>query len=517
MAERVLTDEEAKALGLPTGDEPIVPVKTVEGGLTRISSENSEPQVSGAKALALGVGHGATLGLLEPVGAALDAASPRHWVPATLQQLEEKYKFDPQYRHNEPLAVSKAHEAYLAQESREPTSSFGERYAAERDKTNAELKAARDQHPGYYLGGSMLGSTMLPVPGMEKLEALKGVSGLAARVGTGTALGAGMGGLEESTRAEPDYVRGIGYGAAGGLWGGLLGEALRGITSFFSGRAAKATEDALAKGAADKAEAITIARGAVGGNTQTAHRMLSNVEELLEHGTPEEQQMLREWLKEPSQAELRRKILLNSFERAKGGQAAIATAEDALQAAAKVDPAEFANESVLGTAKRAVLPRVATLATRTIPAAVGSSMGGPIGSVAGGLVGGAMGNPGTILTNLLKDPNVRRHAFNAAEGFASVPSVLASRSSPALGIVAERAGPRPGPDWARVAQVVSTDPSRLGDYGPVLAKEALTNGEESAKSLHELMLAEDPAYVEMVSRAVRPGAAVKDYFSGAAP
>ncbi len=269
-----------------------------------------------------------------------------------------------------------------------------------------------------------IGAMALPIPGAGKLKALKGATGVAARLALNSAVGAGISDIAESSNDNPDYLKSSAIGGGAGLLGSAAGE---GLTRYFGGKAAKATADALAHGAANKTEQVEGAVRSLGGVTQTAHRALENITNNLEHGTPEEQAAIREWLKAPEQDALRRQILLNSFERAKGGMAAIDKARGEISAAKAIDPDAFAQESLGGTLKRAVLPRVKTIAERAIPAAIGAATGGGAGVAGGALLGGAIGKPGTIVANLMKDPNFQRHVYGAAEKLAGIAPALGTK------------------------------------------------------------------------------------------
>lgn len=315
---------------------------------------------------------------------------------------------------------------------------LGKRYSREKGDYITDADKAAKANPGTALTTGLAGSLMAPVPSVGLLKGVTGLGGVAARLGLNSAMGAGVGVVSETGEANPNYKRAAAFGAGAGLGGGLLGETVSKIARFFSGKAAKATEDALERGITNKAETVASAVGAKGGVTQTANRAIENIENLFEHGTPEQKTAVAEFLASPGAAELRQQILSNSLERAKQGLTNISAADEALKAAKAIDPTLFSKESAWGTAKRAVLPRVETLLTRSVPAAVGSAVGGPLGGIAGGITSGAMGKPGTIATNLFKDPNFRRHTFNALN--AMTPEALANRSTVPLSMLAAELG-----------------------------------------------------------------------------
>lgn len=292
------------------------------------------------------------------------------------------------------------------------------------DDVKADFEKAERDYPIHGVAGAML------VPGPASIKALrelKGFGGAAARIGAGTAAGTGIGAATAATHGK-DVGEGSLWGALGGFGGSVLGEGVQKIASFFGGKKSAAVADALAKGADDKADAIASAIGSKGGLTQKQHRQLQNMQDLLEFGSPEEQAEIKAFLASPEAAELRRKILTNSFEGAQGGMTALKGADEALDAARAIDETAFANETPWQTAKRAVVPRLEKLAVRGLSGAAGA-VAGPQAAAAATLAAGQLGQPGTIVNNMVKDPNVRRHAFGALESLAETPASFASRAT----------------------------------------------------------------------------------------
>lgn len=358
--------------------------------------------------------------------------------------------------------------------------SLGEAYRSGRDNYRGLQAAIEGRDAGGIAGpvADIAGAMLVPVPGPGKAT---GIAKAAKTIGTA----AGLGGLFGLGNSKADVTRGEGgqalldagksAGISAGLAGGLMGvgklvSAARGGAA---SRAATATEEALAKGAADKEKAVNSARGAWGSRTQEANRSIENAEQLVKYGNPAEQQKAIDWLASPEVAELRRGILNNSVERGQTAQGLIDKARGEFDTALAQDSTTLAREGLGGTFKRAVLPRVKTLASRGVPLAIGSQIGGWPGLVAGGVASAMMGKPGTILANFVKDPNVRRHGWNAVQ------AVLAGTQS--VG--------------APVGQ-------HLGKFAPVIAQAIKQYGPDGGQAMHQALLETDEGYAKDVAAQV---------------
>jgi hypothetical protein len=119
--------------------------------------------------------------------------------------------------------------------------------------------------------------------------------------------------------------------------------------------------------------------------------------------------------------------------------------------------------------KRAVLPRVKTLIHRAAPAWMGAA-GGMMGGTTGGVIGGALGTatamlqgrPGVVVANMLKDPGVRRAA------------------------------------WNTVQAVIPSHPEVLGPLGVVIAREIQSGGLDAGLAMHHALMQENPEYATKV-------------------
>jgi hypothetical protein len=132
-------------------------------------------------------------------------------------------------------------------------------YEAARDQERELSKAAREQHPGMFLGGEIGGALAMPVGRLGQGASLLG------RMGKGALLGAGYGGLAGAGEGEDleGRLKGAGMGVA---LGGALG-----------GAAAPATDAALALGRAAIAPFRPLA-GAIRPEAEAARRVASAIE-----------------------------------------------------------------------------------------------------------------------------------------------------------------------------------------------------------------------------------------------
>lgn len=244
-------------------------------------------------------------------------------------------------------------------------------------------------------------------------------------------LQAGMGAVRGYTNSKADTFGGKLKDAAieGGLSGAgtKIGNAIAGwaaggpLARWLGSKTAQADADGLAKAAEAAAADVQSAKSALGAKAADVMRTREVLSREAGNVAPE--------LAAEAQAKLgsdaAKARVTNAYQnylgRADQGLDDIVAAEAKLAEAKAVDPAaQWAAKSASPWASE-VKPRLATYATRAIPAylgqKVGSEVGGTDGRVVGGLAGFgagiALGNPGTAVANMLKSPTFRKGASNA--------------------------------------------------------------------------------------------------------
>jgi hypothetical protein len=138
-----------------------------------------------------------------------------------------------------------------------------------------------------------------------------------------------------------------------------------------------------------------------------------------------------------------------------------------------------------------VLPRVATLGHRLIPAALagaGGMVGGPEGAAVGTGLGAVMaltsGRPGIIVRNLVRSPAARKWLWE----------LVLKAISPAT---------------MQTGRAVSANPLALGKFGRAIGRALSDGGEAQAYALHMALLEASPEYGEELAAAAQSGAAAQ--------
>jgi len=348
-------------------------------------------------------------------------------------------------------------------------------YAKRRDEERAADEAARAAHPDLSMVASVggtIGSSLIPGLG----GAGKGAS-LVRAVGAGAALGAAQGlGSSEADLTKGEVGRaaldtglgGLIGGAAGGLGHGL-GKAAEWLGDKAAGGVRGAESDAAAAAWAKAQKAYRTAKSALGGEAAAGLNAVDQAEKIVAnqsgHYTPALIAEAAQWLQSPEVAALRQRAAGNVLE---AGQnrlpGSLATAEQVFaQAKQGLQPqaVEAAGaESLEEPFKRQIWPRVVNYASRAIPPIVGASVGGIPGAILGFGAGAVMGNPGTSLANAMRNPAVRRMAW----------------------------------------QAVQSGTNALGKFGPALQRAATQGGIGMAHALHESLLESSPEYQHLVQR-----------------
>jgi hypothetical protein len=307
-------------------------------------------------------------------------------------------------------------------------------YAFSRDSERQANAAADKAHGGYYLGGNLVGGA-LTAPLLPGVAAAKG-AGLGARTLAGIANGATQGaafglGASNAQLASTDALKDT---LTGGLVGGAIGGAApvvgAGIGKL-AGRAKRGAAEAVAaqteKSAAAKAAEIARQSGQIGRDTATTFQTFERYQQILNDPNAPQR------LKDGAQASLNdprfKAALLKAQEEyvRKGPEllSAIESGYAKLDDARAMDVAKDAAEKLANPIQTQVVPRLKMYASRALPMAVGSAIGGPAGMVAGTAVAGALGRPGTALANAMKSPALRKLAWESVDAVASAPERLA--------------------------------------------------------------------------------------------
>lgn len=352
---------------------------------------------------------------------------------------------------------------------------FGENYRARRDVSRAEFDAAEAARPDdYHLGELNSGLATMFVPGAG--EATMGKT-LLGSIGKGAAMGAAQGAGEsraDLTRGEVGKAAldtGIG-GLAGGA-AGALGHGLGKVAEHFSGKAAAGTRLADAdQGLKDYQDAYVrkrAAQAALGGEVAAAMKTLEHAKNAaaneLGNFSPEEVAAAKAFLTSPKAAELERKAARNAMDQ--GADRLANRVEDAREAfeASKeaLDPEAISaagDEAMSSPFGKQIWPRVVRYASRAIPPAVGAAVGGVPGAMVGFGAAAVLGKPGTSISNAMRNPAVRRAAW----------------------------------------QAVQSGTNALGKFGPALQRAATQGGIGMAHALHESLLESSPEYQHLVQR-----------------
>lgn len=396
-AERVLSDDEVKQLGL---DAP--PAKKGPDYLDRTVAlqEKMMPELWGA--LAAGA-HGAAAGMEGPINGVLAGAKE------DLKNLFTTGSTDP----------TKAKAAYDAEKHRI-------------EGAQAEnLKA----HPVAPVVGALMSA------GAGTAPTAAGRIGMSALQGTAYGIGGSKNDLDKNPAGLGlDAAKGLAIGTAGGL----LGEAAQLPGRYLAGKA-QALSDAthaaeLASEAEKRAAAVASTRGAYGGEVSSGQRILEMVERASSDpkADPALQQAAKAFLDSPEGEALLNHVLKSNLGRSGDAISRIQNARDAMTNAIMANDPALTQQAAAAAANAKLMSlsgvtnRVAELARRNIPPAVGAAVGGAPGAAAGALVAGSMGKPGTILSNMLKSPSMYRPLTAAASTGIGAGEAMSRATPPAL-------------------------------------------------------------------------------------
>lgn len=297
-------------------------------------------------------------------------------------------------------------------------------YVQSRDQNRALQETAVNRHPVAAVAGALMS------PGIGKL---KGVTGIAKLAGVGGLTGLGESGADLTKGEYGQAAMDTGIGTAlGGLGGAafagigklaskakpLFGE---GLAKYFGGVVDRATESVAAKKAKEAAQALRAGAGKLGGETSAGRNALATVEEILTspNATPLQVQRAIAERTGPGAKALAQKVYDSTLDRFPDRLRAINAAEEALpqlvEANAPEAIAKAGEEHLAGWTGRIkakwphAINKLLPLVTGAIGGATGSGTTGAL--VGGGLGLGAslaMGQGGTVLKNIVRDPGLAR-------------------------------------------------------------------------------------------------------------
>lgn len=406
MAERELSDDEVKALGLdaPAKERPLTDDEVASLGLDkpqRVASPTGWRDASESDGWK---------GLAPPA---------RDWERQDEKKMEAMWGALASGAHGAARAMEGPINGAIAAVTTPPLSEKGaagwddilKRYRDEKARIEGAQKENLKRFPNAPIVGAILGT-----PGAAPTTAGRLVQG---GIEGGTyALGSSKGDL---TKGEVGKVaKDVGIGTGLGVGAAVLGEAAQKPARWLAGKAQKlsdATHAAeLAAEEKARAAAVASARGAYGGEVSSGQRILEMVERA--SADPKADVELtaaaKQFLDSPEGEALLNQVLRSNIGRSGDAVARIQNARNAMtEAITANNPEAIANAaSSAAEGKLAnldgVTGRLAELARRNVPPMVGGAIGGPAGAAAGGVVGGAMGKPGTIVSNMLKSPSMFR-------------------------------------------------------------------------------------------------------------
>jgi hypothetical protein len=300
------------------------------------------------------------------------------------------------------------------------TASVTDAYRKERDRIQGAQKENTKRFPLAPAVGALITN-----PG----SAPSTLGRLAVGAGQGALYGLGSSDADltkndpaQADKATTDALIGFGIGTGGAL----LGEALQVPGRWMANRAQGLSDATHAAELAAEQEAreaaVASARGAYGGEVSSGQRILEMVERAAKDpkADPALTQAAQQFLNSPEGTALLNQVLRSNVGRSGDAIGRIQNARTALTDAITAnDPALI--QQAASTAANAklnnlsgVTDRLAELARRNIPPAVGGAIGGPVGTAAGAVVGASMGKPGTIMANMLRSPSMYRPLVKGA-------------------------------------------------------------------------------------------------------
>lgn len=313
----------------------------------------------------------------------------------------------------------------------DPVGAFDTAAAAYDDAVSGNrrgFQAIHDANPkasfGGMVGGAMLGgprtlgqsvvSGMLSMAGGTDADYGKIASGDGAEA-LKAAADIGLGGL--FSLGGYGLGKGAGWVAkqGGRPFAALAQRAQRGIDEAIS----EATEKATAKAEKEAASLLGKYRGKI----SEASRDLEVLERTAADTSLPSSKAARAFLDSADGVALRESVLTTKLATAPERIAEMNAAKQAAQTATAAKPQAIAEavEQQLGQpVRRQVLPRAKLVASRAIPIALGSQIGGWPGALVGSMAAMAMGRPGTVAANMIRSPGFRKMGWEGVKRAASL-------------------------------------------------------------------------------------------------
>lgn len=230
------------------------------------------------------------------------------------------------------------------------------------------------------------------------------------------ALGTGQGAVYGYGSSDGD-MKATRNGALLGAGGAALGEVAQGAGRWLAGKAGKISDATHAAELAAETEArqgaVKSAIGSEGGLTSAAMKAWDRLEDAMFNPAANEETKAwaRQFISSDEGKALYNQVLKNYADEAPNMMGRLTAAKGARSAAEAANRPELIQQAAAAAAEAklndpgGVTGRLAELARRNVPPAIGAAVGGAPGAAAGALVAGAMGKPGTIVSNMMKSPS----------------------------------------------------------------------------------------------------------------
>jgi hypothetical protein len=404
--ERVLSDDEVAALGLdapaPTGK-----VASPTGWRDASKSPDLLDQVLAGKqredpymwgALAAGA-HGAANAMEGPVNGAIEAVK---------QDAKNLFGGTPLH----------------------PDVSPSDAYYKEKDRIEGEQAQNLKDFPNAPIVGALMSG------GVGSAPSAVGRVGMATGQGLLYGYGSSKHDLREQDSAPLRNDTLLGGGA--GFVGGLGGEALNAGASALGNKLSGVLDKNLAGAQTLADKVMKSARGTLGAEVSSGSRILEVLEEAAKGTNPNVDPALAraasEFLASDGGAALRNQVIRSSLARGEGQLGKIQGARDALTGAIEGQAPEAVQQAANARLNdsSALWRRVREVAPKVILPALGGWMGGPEGAAAGGLAAAVLGRSGTTVRNALVDPYVASRVLGAGSSALGGAGSATSHAAPGL-------------------------------------------------------------------------------------
>lgn len=392
--------------------------------------------------------------------------------------------------------------------------SVREAYERAKDVESKAEEAGASGDPAQNIAGNFIGALSLPIPGPGKLAAIKGGLGALARLGASTGTGAVIGGVA-AAGDDKSIPKGALFGGLAGLTGGLIGEGGRALMEKGAARSAAAVAKQLEQSQAAADDAVNSARGALGGETSSASRTLTVLEDALTNPstTPAQKAAALAFLQSPEGLALRQGVVASTLNRAPQAMSRVKDAEQALaeaSQAAQPGPVQAAADEALAHPVRdAIWPRVRKqVIDRYAVPGIGAALGGPVGGAAGWAMNAATGGrPSTAMERMFATPSVQNLIGKGMQS-AGAPIAQLGKAGAVAGSYLAGTNLTDQQDESPVAvskaswvtSLLSTSPERLGRFAAPL-QEASRGGKAQLEAAMFVMSERDPDFRELLNSA----------------